>query len=45
MIKVDLNQAEDIPPLRFFASSGPAIEHSTQRGKEEARKTHSKTKE
>jgi hypothetical protein len=34
----DLNQAEDIFPAGFFASSGPAIAESTQRGKE--RKNH-----
>ena len=30
----DLNQAEDISPAGFFASSGPAIAESTRRGKE-----------
>jgi uncharacterized coiled-coil protein SlyX len=33
IIKTDLNQAEGFFPLRFFASSGPAIAESTRRGK------------
>ena len=33
IIKTNLNQAEDIFPLGFFASSRPAIAESTQRGK------------
>jgi hypothetical protein len=31
---------EDFPPLWFFASSGPAISESSQRGKKEGGNPH-----
>jgi GDSL-like Lipase/Acylhydrolase len=34
--QTDLNQAEDISPARFFASSGPAIHKSTKKKEESA---------